>query len=77
MTDANKASWYRDGKKSDLIMEDLLAVCVADEEAGAADDDTLDAAPRDDFSRTIFTRLRKERGSFQKTMSVQWPCSTG
>lgn len=58
MTDANKESWYRDGKKRDLIIEDLLAVCVADEEAGAVDEDTLDAAAREDFLLTMFTTLQ-------------------
>lgn len=58
MTDANKESWYWDGKNRDLMIEDLLAVCVADEEAGAADEDTLDAAPREDFLLTMFTTLQ-------------------
>lgn len=58
MMDANKESWYRDGRKRDLMTDDLIAVCVADEEAGAADEDTLDAAPRDDFLLTIFTTLQ-------------------
>ena len=41
------------------MIADLLAVCVADDAAGAADEDILDAEARDDFLLTMFTKLRQ------------------
>ena len=44
MTEANRESLYRDGEKRDLRIEDLLTVWVADEVAGAVDEDILEGA---------------------------------
>ena len=49
MTEANKESWKRKGEKEDLRMEDLLAVCVMEEAAGFAIEETLEATALVDF----------------------------
>ena len=49
MTEANKESWKRKGEKEDLRMEDLLAVCVLEEAAGFATEETLEATALVDF----------------------------
>ena len=55
MTEANKESWKRKGEKEDLRMEDLLAVCVLEEAAGFAIEETLEATALVDFLFPIMT----------------------
>lgn len=56
MTEANRESPYRDGEKRDFRIEDLLRVWVADEVAGAVDEDILEAGARETFFLTMVTK---------------------
>lgn len=42
MTEANKESWRCEGENEDRRMEDLLAVCVFEDAAGFATEETLE-----------------------------------
>ena len=45
MTDANRDNWSADGENADRRMEDLLAVCVAEDVAGFAADEIFEVVP--------------------------------
>jgi hypothetical protein len=49
MTEANSESWKKDGQKDDLRIEELLPLCVFEDAAGFALEETFEAAPLGTF----------------------------